>query len=361
MNTTFSEVYVELEDTLVLKNTTATALSIEVNTRLVKVLYACVNLGKPIKLLTSTKLDPYAVLRKVRLLELFEEIVHLNSRESRTKQDCVCEGSLVIDFTYGSGADGSGFNKSLCFFDMSSLESFFENLPHGSALEIPLWSEPPNPHGVGAEALNTDYGDFKLRDVLREPQTTGVPVSKLDRELFVRCRQRICHFLQYSCEKYVEGNGLLLDISPQDHAGAKPWLADKPGVVYKTLGLDHGDFIGDITRYNEAIPAESVSWLVCCEVLEHTLAPWHATTECHRMLRSGGILLVSVPCNFRIHGPLPDSWRFTQHGLYHLLSKGSSRTELDPPLFEILEMCAMETPNRNLWPCHYTVVARKVG
>jgi len=83
-------------------------------------------------------------------------------------------------------------------------------------------------------------------------------------------------------------------------------------------------------------------------VLEHTLNPFAAIEEIHRLLCIGGYLFLTVPFNFRIHGPLPDCWRFTEHGLRAILS-----------MFDILELTSLETIDRPLMPIHYTVVARK--
>lgn len=61
------------------------------------------------------------------------------------------------------------------------------------------------------------------------------------------------------------------------------------------------------------------------------------------------MLFLSMPFNFRIHGSLPDCWRFAEHGLRVLLDR-----------FSPLEMNPVETPNRPLMPVHYIVVAQKL-
>ena len=57
---------------------------------------------------------------------------------------------------------------------------------------------------------------------------------------------------------------------------------------------------------------------------------------------------MSTPFDFRIHGPLPDCWRFTEHGIRLLLSD-----------FKTIEIKALENENRFLMPYHYTTVAKK--
>ncbi len=83
------------------------------------------------------------------------------------------------------------------------------------------------------------------------------------------------------------------------------------------------------------------------EVLEHTLNPFDAIKELRRITKHGGYLLVSAPLNFRIHGPSPDCWRFTEHGWRVLLRD-----------FDIVEIDIMETPDRELFPIKYNILAK---
>lgn len=47
-------------------------------------------------------------------------------------------------------------------------------------------------------------------------------------------------------------------------------------------------------------------YILCTEVLEHTLNPFRAVYEMFRILKPKGLLFISVPFNFGIHRPLPD-------------------------------------------------------
>jgi SAM-dependent methyltransferase len=172
--------------------------------------------------------------------------------------------------------------------------------------------------------------------------------SEMDERHLAALRENVYALMQRAGES-ASGPGLLLDIAPQDHRGARPFFPDE--VEIETLDIDPDSgatYIADITRRNDSIPSDRFDYVVCTEVLEHTLQPFAAAAELHRILRPGGRLFLSVPFNFRIHGPLPDCWRFTEHGLRALLAD-----------FEILELTGLETPDRPLMPIHYTVVARK--
>lgn len=174
-------------------------------------------------------------------------------------------------------------------------------------------------------------------------------VSEKDNQNFAAIRANISNFIESSGKKYDAEGLVVLDIAPQDHEGAKPYF---PEATVETLDIDPDSgatYIADLCTNNEqTIPSESFDVIVCTEVLEHTLNPFAAAEEMHRLLKEGGILLVSVPFNLRIHGPLPDCWRFTEHGLRALFSK-----------FEEVELKGLEDEERFLMPLHYTVIMRK--
>jgi SAM-dependent methyltransferase len=162
-------------------------------------------------------------------------------------------------------------------------------------------------------------------------------------------RASVTDFMR-SCGKYVNGPGRLLDVAPQVHAGAAPFFS---GVEISTLDIDPGSeatYIADLCCDNSGIiPTAYFDWVVCTEVLEHTLNPFAAIKELNRILKKGGYLFASAPFNFRIHGPLPDCWRFSEHGWRALLDYGN---------FEVCELNAIEKEGRDLMPIHYTVVGQ---
>lgn len=64
----------------------------------------------------------------------------------------------------------------------------------------------------------------------------------------------------------------------------------------------------------------SVGTVLMFEVLEHLNDPHKAVAEAFRVLRNDGLLAVSVPFMYRLHGFPTDYWRFTASGVYQLLS-----------------------------------------
>ncbi len=56
------------------------------------------------------------------------------------------------------------------------------------------------------------------------------------------------------------------------------------------------------------------------EILEHLPNPQKAVAETHRVLRDDGLLAISVPFTYRLHGFPSDYWRFTASGVHQLLA-----------------------------------------
>lgn len=141
----------------------------------------------------------------------------------------------------------------------------------------------------------------------------------------------------------------ILDVAPQDHGGVRPYLAESSRLTTIDINPDSdADIVADICEFNEDIMDSSFDVVVCTEVLEHVSNPFRAVSEILRILKPHGVAYFSAPFNFRIHGPLPDNWRFSEHGWRGLLSA-----------FESVNIDVLETEGRFLMPIHYNVVAVK--
>lgn len=182
-------------------------------------------------------------------------------------------------------------------------------------------------------------------------------VSAFDVAALASIRNNVEVFMKHCAATYacncVDATELptLLDVAPQDHSGAAPFFTD---VAVETLDIDPGSdatYIADLCNCDycrELVGSERFEFVVCTEVLEHTRQPFKAVESIFTMLKPGGYAFVTTPYNFRIHGPLPDCWRFTEHGLRELFRR-----------YEIVELDALETEDRFLMPIQYTLVARK--
>jgi len=88
------------------------------------------------------------------------------------------------------------------------------------------------------------------------------------------------------------------------------------------------DIVGSAT----SIPFGDSSFdcLVSTQVFEHLADPSRAASEAFRVLRSGGILLVTVPQINELHEEPNDYWRYTKFGLKELFEKEGLRlVEMD--------------------------------
>jgi SAM-dependent methyltransferase len=119
-------------------------------------------------------------------------------------------------------------------------------------------------------------------------------------------------------------------------SGRAPYKArlEERGVEVLTIDIENRsgdvDIIGDLQNM-PAVASASVDAVICTEVLEHVPDPAAALGEIERVLRPGGVLVLSVPHLSPIHEAPHDFYRYTCFGLSHLLSKaGLEVLELSP-------------------------------
>jgi SAM-dependent methyltransferase len=76
------------------------------------------------------------------------------------------------------------------------------------------------------------------------------------------------------------------------------------------------DVVGD--AHSLPFPDASFEQILCTEVLEHLHTPEQAIAEMHRVLKPGGIILLTTRFIFPIHDAPHDYYRYTKYGLRHL-------------------------------------------
>src|SRR4051794_35790894 len=84
---------------------------------------------------------------------------------------------------------------------------------------------------------------------------------------------------------------------------------------------DNTSFAGDIQRL-DMVRDGSYDSAICIEVLEHLPEPGRAIATMQRVLKPGGVAVISVPHLSRLHDLPYDYFRFTEFGLRYLLDKG---------------------------------------
>lgn len=89
------------------------------------------------------------------------------------------------------------------------------------------------------------------------------------------------------------------------------------------------DLLCDITDM-KPVSDESIGLVLNLESLEHIPYPQKAIDEIYRVLKPGGLLILTTVMHFKIHHAPKDYWRFTPEGMELLLRR-----------FKILD-CALE-------------------
>jgi SAM-dependent methyltransferase len=173
-------------------------------------------------------------------------------------------------------------------------------------------------------------------------------ISEFDLSAYEQIRLAVREFQIDSIKVLGMTPSRVLDIAPQVHDGISK--LGGIGIEVETIDIDpqyRSTYVGDICTKTQ-IPASRFDAVFCTEVLEHVSNPFEAIIEISRILKPGGYLFASSPFGFRIHGPLPDNWRISEHGWRELLKN-----------FENLEIRPLIDPKRYLMPLHYCVTARK--
>lgn len=91
--------------------------------------------------------------------------------------------------------------------------------------------------------------------------------------------------------------------------------------VDKYIGIDIANDEADIIADAKFLPisADSIAVVLCTQVIEHDPEPQKIIAEIHRILKKGGILILSAPQMGKLHGEPNDYYRYTKWGLKYLL------------------------------------------
>jgi SAM-dependent methyltransferase len=154
-----------------------------------------------------------------------------------------------------------------------------------------------------------------------------------------KVHRTICSALQ------THARGVVVDVG----CGSKPFESQivRHPAVERYIGVEYpgavdyfGEPIANVEVFGDAqhLPFcdELADVVLCSQVIEHVPEPELAIQEAYRILRPGGIYILSVPSMFKLHMEPNDFHRFTKYGLRHVLSKTG---------FEVVEMhCLGKVP-----------------
>ena len=139
-------------------------------------------------------------------------------------------------------------------------------------------------------------------------------------------------YLRKVAGKYA--NGVLVDIG----CGEKPYRSIFSPYVTQHIGVDqyespHGTQFVDIigSAYETTLDDAICDVVLCTEVLEHLEEPKVALEEMHRILKPGGIVILTVRFLWPIHEAPRDFYRYAEYGLKYLFEQtGFKILELQP-------------------------------
>lgn len=174
-------------------------------------------------------------------------------------------------------------------------------------------------------------------------------VSEFDKRALETIRESVSKLLREGVGEYAGRAALFLDVAPQIYLGVRQFLM--PGHELHTLDINSTfapTYVADICNTNQGIDAASYDAIFMTEVIEHVYDPASAIGEVFRLLKPNGRFFASSPFNFRIHGPLPDCWRISEHGWHFLLRH-----------FRSVKIESEVDQDRFLMPIHYRIKATK--
>jgi SAM-dependent methyltransferase len=126
----------------------------------------------------------------------------------------------------------------------------------------------------------------------------------------------------------------LLDLG----CGSRPFRRVYDNLVAYSVGVDvpfSPHELGDVQvyAYGTSLPFCDASFnvVLCTEVMEHVPEPEKLLREVNRVLRPGGLLILTTPFLVPLHEPPYDFYRYTLYGLKYLCDKaGLSVQHINP-------------------------------
>ena len=135
-------------------------------------------------------------------------------------------------------------------------------------------------------------------------------------------REAIINYVKWATERFPFEEPILDTCAGWEPNFYQPLFPGKQYVKQDMRDFDPPciDIICDISDMKE-IANESIGLVLNLESLEHLPYPQKATDEIHRVLRPGGLLIMTTVMHFKIHRAPKDYWRFAPDGIELLLSR----------------------------------------
>lgn len=90
---------------------------------------------------------------------------------------------------------------------------------------------------------------------------------------------------------------------------------------YTGVDMQEASTVEIVHNINEPLSIDPVDVVFCFSMLEHCDKPWLVAQNIEKVLKKDGLLLISVPFQWRVHGYPNDYFRFTFNGIKALFTE----------------------------------------
>ncbi len=114
----------------------------------------------------------------------------------------------------------------------------------------------------------------------------------------------------------------ILEVGSRDYGNTPDFRSMFPGYEYVSVDMQEGkgvdlviDLTDDLNTIREDLGKKRFKTIICFSVLEHCRDPFKMCRNIMQLLETNGVVFISVPFSWRIHGYPSDYWRFTPEGI----------------------------------------------
>lgn len=121
--------------------------------------------------------------------------------------------------------------------------------------------------------------------------------------------------------------GPILEIGSHDYGTTQDFRSLFPQCEYVGTDMLPGkgvdlvlDLTAELSVIDQALGGKRFQTIICMSVLEHCSDPFRMARNIEALMAEDGVLLLSVPFVWELHGYPDDYWRFTPNGVRRLFS-----------------------------------------
>jgi hypothetical protein len=117
-------------------------------------------------------------------------------------------------------------------------------------------------------------------------------------------------------------HGPILEVGSKDYGNTQKLRLLFDDIEFLGIDMENGkgvDLVLDLTEdfksINKKLGNRRFKTIVCFSVLEHCMNPFKMCKNIEELLEEDGMVFISAPFSWRIHGYPNDYWRFTPEGI----------------------------------------------